>query len=150
MTPLLALLVYGLYPGSWRTDHFDSVRHRLVESFGHKVVTIDIDPRGDKLELLDHVAAELEFPTWFGRNWDALSDSLSDLSPLGAEAPEPGDRRPVVVLRAVDATSDRSPTTTDPGSAAATMIEIFDQVAEETGLCVIIAGFDVAAEPTDD
>lgn len=37
-----------------------------------------------KAELLDAVAAALDFPAWTGRNWDALADSLADLSWLPA------------------------------------------------------------------
>ncbi|HSQ70463.1 MAG TPA: barstar family protein, partial [Steroidobacteraceae bacterium] len=33
----------------------------------------------DKQGLLEHLARDLGFPGWFGRNWDALSDCLRDL-----------------------------------------------------------------------
>lgn len=38
-----------------------------------------------KTALLDEIASALAFPDWFGRNWDALSDCLGDLSwlPVG-------------------------------------------------------------------
>ncbi|THF61598.1 barstar family protein [Pseudothauera rhizosphaerae] len=39
----------------------------------------------DKAGLLRAIAAALAFPSWFGHNWDALSDCLGDLSWL------PGD-----------------------------------------------------------
>ncbi|QDU81619.1 Barstar (barnase inhibitor) [Polystyrenella longa] len=32
------------------------------------------------MAFLDHLAEVLEFPSYFGRNWDALSDCLTDLS----------------------------------------------------------------------
>ena len=38
----------------------------------------------DKAELLRRIAAALSFPDWFGHNWDALADSLEDLSWLPA------------------------------------------------------------------
>jgi RNAse (barnase) inhibitor barstar len=34
----------------------------------------------EKQPLLRNIAAALEFPDWFGGNWDALEDCLSDLS----------------------------------------------------------------------
>jgi len=34
----------------------------------------------DKATLLARIAAALNFPAWFGGNWDALEDCLTDLS----------------------------------------------------------------------
>jgi RNAse (barnase) inhibitor barstar len=39
-----------------------------------------IGPAATKAELLDDFARALRFPDWVGRNWDALSDALRDLS----------------------------------------------------------------------
>jgi hypothetical protein len=33
-----------------------------------------------KEEVLERIARALSFPDWFGRNWDALEDCLTDLS----------------------------------------------------------------------
>jgi RNAse (barnase) inhibitor barstar len=43
-------------------------------------------PRGiaDKPDLLRHIAAKLNFPDYFGFNWDALDECLADLSWLQA------------------------------------------------------------------
>lgn len=38
------------------------------------------DASGGKAALLSGLAATGRFPAWFGRNWDALSDCLVDLS----------------------------------------------------------------------
>ncbi|HEV7654026.1 MAG TPA: barstar family protein [Mycobacteriales bacterium] len=45
-----------------------------------------VGPAATKAELLTQFARALEFPGWVGRNWDALSDALRDLSwlPEGA------------------------------------------------------------------
>lgn len=48
------------------------------------VARIDLDGCSDKTELLRRVAAALNFPDWFGHNWDALADALEDLSWLPA------------------------------------------------------------------
>lgn len=52
----------------------------------------------DKAALLDNMASALGFPHWFGHNWDALEDCLTDLSWRDApgyvlliESPRPGD-----------------------------------------------------------
>ena len=39
----------------------------------------------DKSELLARLARDLRFPEWFGGNWDALEDCLTDLSWLDAD-----------------------------------------------------------------
>lgn len=44
------------------------------------VVPVDLSLAVDKPGLLDALARALEFPPDFGHNWDALSDSLGDLS----------------------------------------------------------------------
>ena len=39
----------------------------------------------DKEKLLREIATALRFPDWFGQNWDALEDCLTDLSWLAAD-----------------------------------------------------------------
>jgi RNAse (barnase) inhibitor barstar len=55
-------------------------------------------PFAGKAELLKNIASALAFPDWFGHNWDALEDCLTDLSWREAPAhlllienPQPGD-----------------------------------------------------------
>ncbi|MGW1806808.1 barstar family protein [Streptomyces sp. NPDC002078] len=50
------------------------------------VITLDLDGVTDKAGLMDRAARALALPDWFGRNWDALADSLGDHSvwPEGA------------------------------------------------------------------
>ncbi|MEU6146436.1 barstar family protein [Streptomyces sp. NPDC047081] len=42
------------------------------------VVTLDLAGVTDKAGLMERCARALQLPDWFGRNWDALTDSLSD------------------------------------------------------------------------
>ncbi|EFH28466.1 MULTISPECIES: barstar family protein [Streptomyces] len=43
-----------------------------------RAVTLDLDGVTDKAGLMDRCARDLRLPDWFGRNWDALADVLSD------------------------------------------------------------------------
>ena len=61
-------------------------------------------PFADKAQLLKNIASALGFPDWFGHNWDALEDCLTDLSWRDApgyvlliERPRPGDDLGVLV-----------------------------------------------------
>lgn len=47
-------------------------------------IRIDLEGCTGKADLLDRFARALRFPHWFGHNWDALSDCLTDLSWLPA------------------------------------------------------------------
>lgn len=49
-------------------------------------IVIDLAGCTDKAGLLARIAAAMEFPPWFGHNWDALADCLADLSWLPAGA----------------------------------------------------------------
>ena len=49
-------------------------------------VHIDLSTCIGKRDLLDRFAAALRFPSWFGHNWDAMHDCLTDLSWLPASA----------------------------------------------------------------
>ncbi len=53
---------------------------RAAEGNGFATFRIDLGMVRDKDELLGAIAAAMEFPDWFGRNWDALDDCLTDLS----------------------------------------------------------------------
>jgi RNAse (barnase) inhibitor barstar len=46
---------------------------------------IDLQKIRDKNKLLEAIAESLKFPPSFGKNWDALSDCLNDLSWLTAD-----------------------------------------------------------------
>ncbi|MFF7777833.1 barstar family protein [Streptomyces tanashiensis] len=42
-------------------------------------VVLDLAGVTDKAALMDRCADTLDLPDWFGRNWDALADCLTDL-----------------------------------------------------------------------
>lgn len=43
-------------------------------------VAIDLAGCSDRQDALARLASALKFPAWFGGNWDALADSLADMS----------------------------------------------------------------------
>lgn len=55
-----------------------------AQRHGLRVARIAFRRHAGKPELLRAFAAALEFPDWFGQNWDALEDCLTDLSWLAA------------------------------------------------------------------
>ncbi|WP_371401461.1 barstar family protein [Kribbella sp. NBC_00662] len=82
MTDLRALLTAGLRPGVYRwpsTATTDQVR-RDAAAAGFGFVLLDTSEIHDKAGFLDLCATAFDLPRWFGRNWDALADSLSDRS----------------------------------------------------------------------
>ena len=82
MTELRPLLTKGLRPGvyRWKSDATaDQVRRDVAEA-GWDFVLLDTSEIHDKTGFLDLCATAFDLPRWFGRNWDALADSLSDRS----------------------------------------------------------------------
>ncbi|MEU9988036.1 barstar family protein [Streptomyces sp. NPDC048045] len=57
---------------------------------GRFTVTLDLAGVTDKAGLMDRTARALALPDWFGRNWDALVDSLSDHTVWPQDAVEQG------------------------------------------------------------
>lgn len=51
---------------------------------GWAMLQLDTDGLSSKTEFLAAAARDLQLPDWFGRNWDAFADALSD---LGAQRP---------------------------------------------------------------
>ncbi len=75
-----------------RTDHaglhplppnISSIRTAAAEA-GLLCIHIDLSSCTNKPRLLAQFARSLQFPHWFGHNWDALADCLGDLAWLPA------------------------------------------------------------------
>ena len=72
----------AMRPGVYRAESAASV---LRAAAGHRVARIDLTGARDKTALLQAIAGAMDFPSWFGGNWDALEDCLTDLSWHGAD-----------------------------------------------------------------
>jgi RNAse (barnase) inhibitor barstar len=81
MSALARVLAGRTAPGVYRWDSaadVDDVRH-AVEHAGWRFVHLDTWQVEDKAAFLAACAEAFEFPDWFGRNLDALADSLGDV-----------------------------------------------------------------------
>jgi barstar (barnase inhibitor) len=65
--------------GVYRTPQADEVRD-AVRGTRLDLASVALGGAADKEALLERLAAALAFPEWFGGNWDALEDCLTDLS----------------------------------------------------------------------
>lgn len=72
--------------GGFDSVHFaDAAPGRAaLEAAGVRVAAIDGAAFGGKQDLMAALSEALELPDWFGGNWDALDESLGDLSWLEA------------------------------------------------------------------
>lgn len=82
MTELRTLLSKGLRPGvyRWSSKATTDQARRTVTDAGWNFVLLETTRVSDKAGFLDVCATAFDLPRWFGRNWDALADSLSDRS----------------------------------------------------------------------
>jgi hypothetical protein len=65
----------GLYRAAGEAAILEAAREA-----GLRVARVALAPGAGKAEILAALARALEFPAWFGANWDALEDCLTDLS----------------------------------------------------------------------
>jgi hypothetical protein len=79
MGKLLQRLSDAAKSGVYRTARADDVVDAARGS-GIRVAQIDFRGVTGKEALLDRISSALRFPDYFGGNWDALEDCLSDLS----------------------------------------------------------------------
>lgn len=72
--------------GVYRASHDDLDTYAaLARDADLRVLRVDLDGCSGKHPLLARLAAQLDFPAEFGRNWDALADALRDLSWLPSQ-----------------------------------------------------------------
>lgn len=77
MSKLLKRLSDPASGGVYRAAQESDIRAALFGS-AHDLATVRL--ASGKAAMLAAIADSLEFPEWFGGNWDALEDCLSDLS----------------------------------------------------------------------
>jgi len=65
----------GVYRAAIANDIVDAARGSNL-----RVTSIELHGVTGKDALLNRISSALQFPDWFGRNWDALKDCLGDLS----------------------------------------------------------------------
>ena len=83
MGKLLQRLGDASRSGVYRARRADEILE-TVRGSPLKLVRIDLAGISGKQALLERIARALDFPQWFGGNWDALEDCLTDLSWLKA------------------------------------------------------------------
>lgn len=103
----------------------------------HVDIRIDLAGCTDKATLLTRFAAALHFPDWFGHNWDALSDCLTDLSWLPARHYRVELTQPQVLRTAAPET-------------LATALEILAEAAEFWADEGVVFEFALNETPTED
>ncbi|MCD9142382.1 barstar family protein [Streptomyces albireticuli] len=79
---LTGLLLGTTPPGVYRLPPTDTAPRvaALAAEAEWRAAPLHLGGVTTKKAFLDRCATDLEFPEWFGRNWDALADCLTDLS----------------------------------------------------------------------
>jgi hypothetical protein len=80
--PLVAVLDGTTPPGvlTWPADRPVADALAAARAAGWSGASLELDGALDKAAFMERCARALRLPQWFGRNWDALADCLTDLS----------------------------------------------------------------------
>jgi RNAse (barnase) inhibitor barstar len=89
-----------------------------AEQNGYAVFRVDLADVNDKAGLLKAIGSAMDFPEWFGHNWDALLDCLADLGWQPAEGY-------VIILEHCDGIHGRAETD------FVQMLQVFEAAANE-------------------
>ena len=84
MAKLINRLKDAAKSGVYRASRVDAIEDALQGS-KLSLARVALQDVTGKSALLRRIAARLGFPAWFGENWDALEDCLTDLSSLEGE-----------------------------------------------------------------
>ena len=71
--------------GGWESVHLVEQAPSLDGLDGFHVAEIDSAAITEKEDLMSALSGALEFPDYFGGNWDALDEVLRDLAWIGAD-----------------------------------------------------------------
>lgn len=81
MSNLKRALMQERKPGIYRFDSQASVAYLRAEAGKQNWLLYALDGKkiSDKPTFLDKIARAMKFPDYFGKNWDALNDCLTDM-----------------------------------------------------------------------
>lgn len=122
MSKLARVLAQKRAPGVYRFPSSASVEflEREARNKGWRLFYLNGAKIRDKKTFLAHVARAMDFPDYFGKNWDALNDCLTDLKAASGY---------VVLFEAPDKFIVKSPSDWDVALAVfKTAIEFWRQV----------------------
>ncbi|WP_433330889.1 barstar family protein [Spirillospora sp. CA-294931] len=141
MDALTDLLEGRRKPGVYQVPSLNS-KEDLAAKAGWRVFRLDGRIAADKDAFLRLAADAFDFPEWFGANWDALEDCLTDL------AWAPADRGYLVLYEGWAALADNDQ------ASFRTVLDVFAEAVEKwrdtgTPMAVLLSsyGVEVAGVP---
>jgi RNAse (barnase) inhibitor barstar len=135
MTPFLRLLLQGDRGRVAASVRFETWHPELLAEFGFGIDVVDFTGVSDKESTMARIAEALELPEWFGRNWDALDETLGDRY---CRSPR------VLVLNHLEALARADRDTT------ATLVQVAGDAVAGTGSLVLAVGLPIGSEPGSD